>query len=670
MRCKLYLRILVCICIALVSLNKIVYSSSVKPNVIIFVWDGLRPDAVSLQTTPNLYHLAKKGVWFKDNHSSYPTFTMMNASTFATGDFAGKTGFFGNTLWQPTAKGNDAFGKEVDFRQPVFTEDYQILTDLNQDKPLVEVETLFQLAHQKGLSTATVGKSGPAFFQDYKKQGTIFDENVVYPKAMVLKLFEEGYPLPHNILYAYPDLKLSQAPIAPSISNGVKVLADGVTSNPSLAMQSPYNQDNTYLMNSYLFKILPYATPRLSVIWLRNPDTTEHNYGVGGRVYFSALANQDQLLGKLIKTLKQNGSWAHTNLIIVSDHAHSNVSGPLDEFPLRNINQETNTIGKIDANNGFSVSGDFRPADLLSRAGFKAYDGAGCEYDPILSGVKGNGQGVYRVKVDTKGIICDGDIKVVDNNGHRANKIARKYTTPAYYVPKVIPDDAVIVAANGGSSYFYVPSHNKALVKKLVRFMQSREEFGAIFISQRYGDIAGTLPLTLVKLENSNHRSPDIIVGNSFDATAKVQGYNGTEFNSGGTSRGMHGSFSPVDVHNTLIAYGPSFKSHFIDTLPSGNVDVVPTVAYLLGLNSVNTDGRVLLESLKNGKDIASYRVIFKRYQPKRVAKDLTFYKATNPDNVDRVKSKSKYTIYLDTKALTQNHQSYIYFDQANAIRY
>ena len=37
----------------------------------------------------------------------------------------------------------------------------------------------------------------------------------------------------------------------------------------------------------------------------------------------------------------------------------------------------------------------------------------------------------------------------------------------------------------------------------------------------------------------------------------------GTEYESAQNYRGMHGSFSPIDVHNTMIARGPDFKAHF-----------------------------------------------------------------------------------------------------------
>src|SRR3954470_24007740 len=90
-------------------------------NVLVIVWDGLRPDFVGADT-PNLAALRDSGVEFTDHHSTYPTFTMMNAASLATGSYPGSTGFYGNVVWQPGAQGKDSAGKEIDFRQPVFSE--------------------------------------------------------------------------------------------------------------------------------------------------------------------------------------------------------------------------------------------------------------------------------------------------------------------------------------------------------------------------------------------------------------------------------------------------------------------------------------------------------------------------------------------------------------------
>jgi hypothetical protein len=47
---------------------------------------------------------------------------------------------------------------------------------------------------------------------------------------------------------------------------------------------------------------------------------------------------------------------------------------------------------------------------------------------------------------------------------------------------------------------------------------------------------------------------------------------------------GNHASLSPYDMHNTLVAAGPDLRRGVLDTLPSGNTDLAPTVLWILGL--------------------------------------------------------------------------------------
>src|SRR5512143_385914 len=54
-------------------------------RVIIFVWDGLRADDLTPERMPNYFTLARSGVVFADHHAVYPTFTMMNSASIATG---------------------------------------------------------------------------------------------------------------------------------------------------------------------------------------------------------------------------------------------------------------------------------------------------------------------------------------------------------------------------------------------------------------------------------------------------------------------------------------------------------------------------------------------------------------------------------------------------------
>lgn len=68
-------------------------------NLILFVPDGLRAQSVDASTAPTLNAIKTDGVWFKNSHSLFPTFTMPNSSAMATGHKLGDTGVFSNTLY-------------------------------------------------------------------------------------------------------------------------------------------------------------------------------------------------------------------------------------------------------------------------------------------------------------------------------------------------------------------------------------------------------------------------------------------------------------------------------------------------------------------------------------------------------------------------------------------
>jgi arylsulfatase A-like enzyme len=621
--------------------------ASAAHRVIVFVWDGMRPDAISEDDTPNLAALVKQGTFFADNHATYPTFTMINASSFATGSFPGTIGFFGNRFWAPGASGFDAKGAPSDFAAPVYTEDYAVLRALDDHyhHDLLQAPTLLERARKKGLKTAVVGKSGPAFLQDIHEGGTILDENVALPLAFARKLAKAGFALPANTVHAYDADHFHLEPDngTPTAQLPLVTLKDGSTSDASDGAGAPPTASNAYLMKAFLEYILPVEKPDVSFVWLRNPDSTEHQYGVGSPNFHLALRAQDELLGQLQAKLKVLGMDGDTDLVIVSDHAHSNVAGPRDLFPLRQI--ADGRVGRVDNEWGFSASGAIRLADEMTQAGFTAFDGFGCIYAPVMAGVLANGKPLHPTRYDDDGRVC----------GKPA-----PYTTPAYKVPADLPKDAFVIAPNGGSEYLYLPSHDKAAIVKAVRFLQSREMVGAIFVDARYGKVPGTLPLATVHL--ANKRAPDIVASYDFDTDAVVQGFRGTVYTSMSNERGMHGSFSPVDVHNTLLMTGPDFRKNVRSDLPSGNVDLAPTLAAVLGLDLGKADGRVLREAVE-GRDGNGLAV-----KPVDVATDA----ATGLD-VRRVDGtpmgRSTYRFTLKTKQLTDNGKVYTYFDQAKAER-
>jgi arylsulfatase A-like enzyme len=71
-----------------------------------------------------------------------------------------------------------------------------------------------------------------------------------------------------------------------------------------------------------------------------------------------------------------------------------------------------------------------------------------------------------------------------------------------------------------------------------------------------------------------------------------------------------HGSMSPWNVRNTLVAWGVDFKKRATVRAPAGNVDVTPTILALLGIaEGGGLDGRVLGEALEGPADLEQVAV-------------------------------------------------------------
>lgn len=659
---------------------------------IVFVWDGLRPDDVNATETPNLYALQQAGVQFTDNHSTYPTFTMMNGSSFATGSFPATTGFYGNTFWTPPQgsgntipAGKNASGSDADYVAPVFTEDYAILDTLNDyyGKQLLLVKSLFATAQAAGITTATIGKTGAAYIQDLGQNSLFVDENTVRPRSLVTELQAANIAVPSNTAKTYADVTLAAANGNPTGRTGYATFnttafdPDGklaiAARDSSDASGAPEDSANKYMMSVFTSYILPKKNPMLSLIWFRTPDNVEHGYGPGTADVKAGLRSQDARLGELLAALKAQGLDQTTNVVIVSDHGHSTVSGPTSLYPLRAINPASNgaaaTLGGV-SGTGYSFSGDVRTADLLTYRGIPAFDGSGCTTSAMY-GLRADGTPTVPLRSDTAGTLCGAANAKYQAISATLAKPVASFKVPA---PGALPANAVVVAANGGSDYLYVPSHDKALVQQIVAILQRREEYGAIFVDSRYDGIPGTLPLKDINLENSVRRDkgqPDIVVSFNWDENTVVQGKPGIEFESAGGQRGMHGSFGITDVHNTLIAAGPGFRKGLIVSGPSGNVDVAPTVAWLLGLSMPQADGRVLNEALVNPRSTATATVWPHVLNPTSPATGLTFETPLDPTGAtkDIARSGGTYTIQLVVKDVKIDDRTYRYFDYARAIR-
>ena len=334
-------------------------------RIIIFVWDGLRADDLTREIAPNYFALARSGVVFADHHAVYPTFTMMNSASIATGAYPGVHGFYGNVVYAPSAKGRNAKGADIDFSAPAFIEDFGVVEAVRDsyEGRLTLVSTMPQAAQAKGLTTVAIGKFGAAFIQDYRRGGIVLDEDAAMPLGFARELQQTGYPLPRNSGNAYEAgaLTLANDNGDPTAPIPIQRLKDGQTGNPLDCSGALSRRGFAYLTDVFVDYILPYKKPDLTIYWSKEPDATNHAYGPGTCNSIDATRMNDEILGRVIEKLRQLGWEASTDVIITQDHNHSTVSGDVTYFPLRAIVDRG--IGAI-SRDGFSVSGFVRTAEL------------------------------------------------------------------------------------------------------------------------------------------------------------------------------------------------------------------------------------------------------------------------------------------------------------------
>jgi hypothetical protein len=153
----------------------------------------------------------------------------------------------------------------------------------------------------------------------------------------------------------------------------------------------------------------------------------------------------------------------------------------------------------------------------------------------------------------------------------------------------------ILIVGNGGCVLFYVAEQDPATTRRLVDFLQQSDSAGVIFTKEA---MAGTFKLGAAKMANDT--APDVVMAfRWYDRPNEFQlpGMIDSDWQRG-AGHGTHATLSRYDMHNMLIAAGPDFKRGVSSELPSGNVDLAPTVAKILGIGAPPMDGRVLSEAM------------------------------------------------------------------------
>lgn len=171
-----------------------------------------------------------------------------------------------------------------------------------------------------------------------------------------------------------------------------------------------------------------------------------------------------------------------------------------------------------------------------------------------------------------------------------------------------LPDGSPRLVTSGGA--IYVRDGDEAVVSAIAAALQKTPGVGAIFTRAAQpgsfdGRVAGTLSFHAARWQHD--RSAQILFSPDWTDAANAHGMRGTVA-AGGTAG--HGSSSPWDIHNTLMAAGPDLKQGVTIEAPSANVDFAPTFLKLLDLAIPSSvQGRPLEDALADGAALGANAV-------------------------------------------------------------
>lgn len=208
--------------------------------------------------------------------------------------------------------------------------------------------------------------------------------------------------------------------------------------------------------------------------------------------------------------------------------------------------------------------------------------------------------------LDANGQRDDFDVIVVSDHGHST---VQSHNTLREYLHQAAKDlNGSLPQLATASDYIYAApgtdEPDTAALQPLVEWLMAQSWVDIVLGgTDDLASLPGVMPLASVWGGQTNSRRPLLAVSPRWSAEVNEFGVPGSvaTLTTQSALRSSHGSLAPYDLHATLIANGPSFQSGLVSSLPTGAIDLLPTLATILDLPIPATvDGRVLREGLVN----------------------------------------------------------------------
>lgn len=252
---------------------------------LLVLFDGLRPDLLRADTTPNILRLAAMGTGFSRARSVFPSETRVCSASVVTGCLPRRHGLVANRIAHP-----------LDAARSVDTGHKANLLALEQElgAPLLDVPTLGEILHAAGRDFAVLSS------------GTTGQTHVLNPRAAELG-----------------QVTLSAHGAAACSPAGARLLA---TLDPPPA--DPLGRA-LWIAEVFRTRLLP-APPAATLLWLCEPDTSAHYQGLGSPANLDALRAADAAFGRILDDWEAGPQRQRLTIAVASDHGHAGTTGLVD----------------------------------------------------------------------------------------------------------------------------------------------------------------------------------------------------------------------------------------------------------------------------------------------------------------------------------------------------
>jgi arylsulfatase A-like enzyme len=261
-------------------------------HVVLVAWDGMRPDFISEELTPNLWRLAQRGTTFRRHHSVFPSLTTVNTAALATGVHPQRNGLLSNYEYRPAFEPKENI--RTDSIANIFAGDAQ------SGGKFLKMPTVAALV-QANTDRAVVAGT--------KSASVLHSRNPTPDSKSVTLAAGETFPPGASaeivkLLGAYPK-----------------------KSYPNAAQDTW----TTRALTEVLWKE---GLPAFSVLWLSEPDYSQHETGIGSPESIAGIRASDANLGLVLSALEAKKALATTDVLVVSDHGFSTVARQVNTVEL------------------------------------------------------------------------------------------------------------------------------------------------------------------------------------------------------------------------------------------------------------------------------------------------------------------------------------------------